>query len=198
MVKSVPEPGGRAPPASARFRLSRAGQPAKFTFRVIPPAQPATAILEASVEVDGARFNTQRIEFRYDHIPPQLLQPVARLKAVSLDLAIRGHNIGYLAGAGDEMAGSLESMGYTVTQLTGADLIPAKLRSLDAVVIGIRAFNTRKDLADHVPALIEYVEGGGNVIAQYNLPTGLSANWLAPLQLHISRDRVTDEEAPVT
>jgi hypothetical protein len=96
------------------------------------------------------------------------------------------------------MAGSLESMGYAVTQLTGADLIPANLRSLDAVVIGIRAFNTRKDLADHVPALFEYVEGGGNVIAQYNVSTGLSANWLAPFQLHISRDRVTDEQAPVT
>jgi len=190
--------GWRISTASERFHLDQAGQRATFTFRVIPPAQPATAILEASVEVDGARFNTQRIEFRYDHIPVQLLQPVARLKAVSLDLAIRGHNIGYLAGAGDEMAGSLESMGYTVTQLTGADLIPAKLHSLDAIVIGIRAFNTRKDLADHVPALFEYVEGGGNVIAQYNVSTGLSANWLAPFQLHISRDRVTDEQAPVT
>ena len=150
------------------------------------------------MEVNGARFNTERIEFRYNHIPVQLLQPVARLKAVSLDLAIRGHNIGYLAGAGDEMAGSLESMGYTVTQLTGADLIPEKLRSLDAIVIGIRAFNTRKDLADHVPALFDYVEAGGNVVAQYNVSTGLSANWLAPFQLHISRDRVTDEQAPVT
>ena len=27
---------------------------------------------------------------------------------------------------------------------------------------------------------------------------GLSANWLAPFHLHISRDRVTDEHAPVT
>ena len=190
--------GWRVSTASERFHLDQAGQRATYTFHVTPPAQPVTATLEGSVEVNGARFNTQRIEFRYNHIPVQLLQPVARLKAVSLGLAIRGHTVGYLAGAGDEMAGSLESMGYTVTQLTGADLIPAKLRSLDAVVIGIRAFNTRKDLADHVPALIEYVEGGGNVIAQYNLPTGLSANWLAPFQLHISRDRVTDEEAPVT
>jgi hypothetical protein len=181
-----------------RFHLDQVGQHATYTFHVTAPAQPVTATLEGSVEVNGARFNTQRIEFRYSHIPPQLLQPVARLKAVSLDLAIRGHAVGYLAGAGDEMAGSLESMGYTVTQLTGVDLIPEKLRSLDAVVIGIRAFNTRKDLEGHLAALSEYVEAGGTVIAQYNLPTGLSADWLAPFQLHISRDRVTDEEAPVT
>jgi hypothetical protein len=190
--------GWRISTASEHFHLDQAGQRATFTFHVTAPTQPATATLEGSVEVDGARFNTERIEFRYNHIPVQLLQPVARLKAVSLDLAIRGHNIGYLAGAGDETAVSLESMGYMVTQLTGADLIPAKLRSLDAIVIGIRAFNIRKDLAGHVPALFEYVEAGGNVVVQYNVAAGLSANWLSPFHLHLSRDRVTDEQAPVT
>ena len=60
------------------------------------------------MEVNGARFNTERVEFRYDHIPVQLLQPAARLKAVSLELAIRGRHVGYLAGAGDDVAGSLE------------------------------------------------------------------------------------------
>ena len=190
--------GWRISTALERFHLDQVGQRATFTFHVTAPTQPAMATFEGSVEVDGARFNTERIEFRYNHIPVQLLQPVALLKAVSLDLAIRGHNIGYLAGAGDETAVSLESMGYTVTQLTGADLIPAKLRSLDAIVIGIRAFNTRKDLAGHIPALFEYVEAGGNVVAQYNVAAGLSANWLPPFHLHLSRDRVTDEQAPVT
>jgi hypothetical protein len=64
--------------------------------------------------------------------------------------------------------------------------------------MGIRAFNTRKDLAGHLPALFDYVEAGGTVIAQYNLSDGLGANWLAPFRLRISRDRVTDEHAPVT
>jgi hypothetical protein len=190
--------GWRITAASQPFHLAGAGERARFTFTVTAPAQLATAILEGSVKVNGVRFNTQRIELRYDHIPFQLLQPVARLKAVSLDLAIRGRHIGYLPGAGDDVAGCLERMGYAVTQLTGADLIPDKLRPLDAVVIGIRAFNTRKDLAGHLPALFEYVEAGGNVIAQYNLSDGLGANWLAPLRLRISRDRVTDEHAPVT
>jgi len=184
--------------ASEPFHLARAGEHARFTFTVTAPAELVTATFEGSVEVNGVRFNTQRIELRYDHIPFQLLQPVARLKAVSLDLAIRGRHIGYLPGAGDDVAECLERMGYAVTQLTGADLIPDKLRPLDAVVIGIRAFNTRKDLAGHLAALFEYVEAGGNVIAQYNLSDGLGANWLAPFRLRISRDRVTDEHAPVT
>ncbi len=190
--------GWRITPASQPFRLAAVGEHVQYTFTVTAPAQLATATLEASVEINGARFNTQRVELRYDHIPFQLLQPAASLKAVSLDLAIRGRRVGYLPGAGDDVAGYLEHMGYAVTQLIGADLIPDKLRPLDAVVIGIRAFNTRKDLAGRLPALFAYVEAGGNVIAQYNTSEGLGANWLAPFHLRISRDRVTDEHAPVT
>ena len=190
--------GWRVTPASQPFRLAGVGEQARFTFIVTAPDKVATARLEASVEINGARFNQQRIELRYDHIPFQLLQPASSQKAVSLELAIRGRHVGYLPGAGDDVAGCLERMGYAVTQLTGADLTPEKLRQLDAVVIGIRAFNTRTDLADHMSALFAYVEAGGNVIAQYNLSTGLGANWLAPFHLRISRDRVTDEDAPVT
>ena len=66
------------------------------------------------------------------------------------------------------------------------------------MVIGIRAFNTRKDLPEHLPALLAYVEAGGTVIAQYNQLDGLKPDFLAPFRLRISRDRVTDEHAPVT
>src|SRR5204863_272074 len=82
------------------------------------------------------------VEIRYDHLPPVLLQPDARVKAVALDLGIAGKKVGYLPGAGDSVADSLKQMGFTVTQLTGADLTPERLRELDAVVIGVRAFYT--------------------------------------------------------
>jgi LmbE family N-acetylglucosaminyl deacetylase len=190
--------GWKITPASRPFRLAAADEHAQYTFTVTAPAQPATATLAARVEINGAQFNAQRVELRYDHIPFQLLQPAARLKAVALDLTIRGRRVGYLPGAGDDVAGYLAHMGYAVTQLTGADLIPDTLRPLDAVVIGIRAFNTRKDLAGRLPALFAYVEAGGNVIAQYNNSEGLGENWLAPFHLRISRNRVTDEHAPVT
>ena len=190
--------GWSVTPASQPFRLGAVGERARLTFTVTAPAQLTTARIEASAEIKGARFDNQRVELRYDHIPFELLQPAASLKAVSLDLAIRGHQVGYLAGAGDEVTQALEQMGYAVTPLTGSDLTTDKLGSLDAVVIGIRAFNTRKDLAERLPALFAYVEGGGTVVAQYNHFDGLGPNWLAPFHLRISRDRVTDEHAPVT
>jgi LmbE family N-acetylglucosaminyl deacetylase len=190
--------GWTVTPTAARFRLGAAGERARVTFSVTAPAELGTVKLEASATINGARFNNQRIEIRYDHIPLQVLQPAATLKAVSLELAIRGRTVGYLPGAGDDVAESLAQMGYAVTPLTGADLTPATLRALDAVVIGIRAFNTRKDLAEHLPALFAYVEAGGNVIAQYNQSDGLGPSWLAPFRLRISRERITDERAPVT
>jgi LmbE family N-acetylglucosaminyl deacetylase len=190
--------GWKAAPASRPFRLAGVGERVRAAFTVAAPAEPATARLGASVEVKGVRYRQQRLELRYDHIPVQLLQPPASLRAVSLDLTIRGRRVGYLPGAGDDVAAGLGFMGYQVIPLTGADLTPETLRTLDAVVIGIRAFNTRGDLAGRLPALFAFVEAGGNVIAQYNHLDGLGAGWLDPFQLRISRDRVTDEQAPVT
>ena len=190
--------GWKATPATQSFHLKATGDKARFAFTVAAPPQPASAGITASARIKGARFSSRRVEIRYNHIPVQLLQPVARLKAVSLDLAIRGHRVGYLPGAGDSVAESLEQMGYTVTPLTGADLTPQRLHGLDAVVIGIRAFNVRSDLAPAMTNLFAYVESGGTVIEQYNRPNGLQTERLAPFDLRLSNERVTDETAPVT
>lgn len=197
-VELDPPAGWKASPATQPFRLATPGETARFTFSVTAPSEVTAARLGASIKVHGARFDNQRIELRYAHIPFQLLQPAAAMKAVSLELAIRGRRVGYLPGAGDEVAAGLEQMGYTVTTLTSATLTPEALKTLDTVVIGIRAFNTRKDLPEHLPALLAYVEGGGTVIAQYNQLDGLRPDFLSPFKLHVSRNRVTDEHAPVT
>jgi LmbE family N-acetylglucosaminyl deacetylase len=190
--------GWTVAPASQRFKLASVGQHARLAFKVTAPAQPTSASFGAQVELQSVRFASQRIEIQYPHIPPILLQPPARQRAISLELAVRGQNVGYVAGAGDSVAEGLEQMGYVVTQLKGADLTPERLAKLDAVVLGIRAFNVRDDLAAQLPALFAFVEAGGNVIAQYNRPNGLKTEKLAPFELRLSNDRVTDENAAVT
>ncbi len=190
--------GWHVSPARQSFRLVKVNEKAKFAFAVTAPPQSTVATLSARVEVKGARYDTGRVEIRYAHLPLLLLQPKARLRAVSLELAIRGHEVGYLPGAGDSVAESLEQMGYKVTRLTGLDLTPERLHGLDAVVIGIRALNTRTDLAPQMPALFRYVEGGGNVIVQYNRPEGIKVSRIAPYDLRLSQERVCEELAPVT
>ena len=189
-------------PASQPFKMANAGDKMKLVFNVTAPAQPASGSFLAVAEIGGQKFSNGRYEIRYDHIPVQLLQSAARLKVVAFDYAIRGKAVGYLPGAGDDTAEDLAQLGYTVTTLTGADLTPEKLRGLDAVVIGVRAFNERTDFAANFPALLAWVEQGGTVIAQYNRPNGLRTQQLGPYPLSIQGQapplRVTDENAPVT
>jgi LmbE family N-acetylglucosaminyl deacetylase len=189
-------------PATQNFQLTNLGDKARLAFQVNAPAEPASGYLAAVATVAGRSYSNQRVELRYEHLPVQLLQPPARAHLVSFPLALRSRHVGYLPGAGDSVAENLEQMGCTVRRLTGADLTPEKLAGLDAVVLGVRAFNERADLKDNFPGLLAWVETGGTVIAQYNRPNGLAAPVLGPYPLSIQGPapqlRVTDETAPVT
>ncbi|HXR48069.1 MAG TPA: PIG-L family deacetylase [Candidatus Limnocylindrales bacterium] len=191
--------GWKVSPVAQSFHLKAAGDKAQFTFKVTAPAKPTTANITAEAEVGGKTFDNERVVINYPHIPLLLLQPPARLKAVCLNLAIRGHNVGYLPGAGDDVAQCLADMGYKVTTLTGDDLTTNRLKEFDAVVIGVRAFNVRTDLVSHLPALFAYAKAGGNVIEQYNRPgRDLQTDQFTPYHLQLSNDRVTDETAAMT
>lgn len=190
--------GWSVTPAAQPFAFAHPGDKARLVFTLTAPPRPDTAYFVAAADIGGRTYRNGRKDIRYDHIPAQLLQPLARLRAVSLELAVRSRRVGYLAGAGDEVAESIARMGCAVTQLTGADLTAERLRDFDAIVIGVRAYNTRTDLVPRLPALFAYVEGGGTVIALYNRPNGLQSVALAPYPLRLSELRVTDENAAMT
>ena len=194
--------GWKASTGPQDFRLPAAGDKARFTFAITAPAAGGSGRLTAIAQVNDHPYSTRRIELNYSHLPPQLLQPPARARLASFALATKGLTVGYLPGAGDSVAECIEQMGYVVRMLSGADLTPDKLKGLDAVVIGVRAFNERADLKDAFPGLLAWVEQGGTVIAQYNRPNGLRAEILGPYPLSIQGPapdlRVTDETAPIS
>jgi len=191
--------GWKATPAKREFSFASPGQREEFSFTVTAPPQVATAQITARAKIGDNIYDNQRIEISYSHIPLQLLQPPARVKAVSLDLAIRGKKVGYLPGAGDSVADAIKEMGYDVTLLASDDLTTNRLKDFDAVVVGVRAFNVRTDLVTHLPALFDFVSNGGNLIEQYDRPgNDLKTDRFAPYSLRLSGERVTDETAPVT
>jgi LmbE family N-acetylglucosaminyl deacetylase len=191
--------GWKIAPEKQPFNLTAVGQVKKISFKVAASAQAKPAQITARAKIGDKIYDNDRIEISYPHIPAQLLQPPARIKAVTLDLAIRGKKVGYVPGAGDSVAEAIQQLGYEVTTLAGDDLTTNRLKDFDAVVIGVRAFNVRTDLVSQLPALFAYVESGGNVIEQYNRPgNDLKTDQLAPFSLRLSGDRVTDETAPVT
>jgi LmbE family N-acetylglucosaminyl deacetylase len=185
-------------PASQKFNLAKAGDKAQLTFTVTAPAESTTAKIGATAEIGGGRYHTDREAINYAHIPLQLLQPPATVKCVSLDLAIHGSKIGYLPGAGDSVDDCLRQMGCTVTELTTNDLTPERLGQFDAIVTGVRLFDTHRGIASKMTNLFSYVENGGTVVMQYNRVDGLQST---PLTLKVSQGnsgRVTDPRATMT
>jgi hypothetical protein len=193
----VPE-GWSVVPATRPFLLGASGQSANFTFSVTAPPRAARGAITAFAETGGRRFDNQRIEVNYPHIQLQLLQPRARMTAASFELNVRGRRVGYVPGAGDLTMASLRQMGYDAVQLDSGDFYAAKLDSLDAVVVGIRAYNVNSAFPAANEALFSFVERGGTLITQYNVASGLRTNQLAPFQLGLSSGRVTNENAAVT
>jgi hypothetical protein len=178
--------------------LAAIGERTLLRFKVTAPAHPNVGRLTASVRIGEKVYAHQRVEVRYRHIPLQLLHPAARLRAVSLEITKQGQRVGYVPGAGDTVAESLRQIGYDVTILEPAKITPEVLRGFDAVVVGVRALNTRADLSTHVQELFDYVANGGTLVMQYNNPNGLKVDRVAPYSLKISPGRVTDENAVMT
>jgi hypothetical protein len=197
-LKLEAPPDWKVSPAKQSFHLKTIGERAQFTFTITAPPKSDTAKIVADAEIGRAQYRTGRIEINYSHIPPILLQPVASLKTISLELKTLGHTVGYLPGAGDSVAQNLKQMGYAVRMLDNTNIRQEDLQGLDAVVIGVRAFNVRNDIGSDLPVLFRYLENGGTIVAQYNRPDALKANELAPFALHLSADRVTDENAAPT
>ncbi|MDB6093813.1 MAG: mca [Verrucomicrobia bacterium] len=197
----VPD-GWKAVPAEQSFHLAQPGDKARFEFQVSAPATASAGSLKAVATIEGKEYSNQREEVRYAHLPLQLLQPAAQIRAVCFDFNLAGQRIGYLPGAGDAVAECLEQMGYAVTMLREEDLTAEKLKTFDAVVLGVRSFNEHPNLSANLAGLMTYVEQGGTVVVQYNRPDRLKDKILGPYPFSIQGPapdlRVTDENSPFT
>jgi LmbE family N-acetylglucosaminyl deacetylase len=142
-------------------------------------------------------FALQKIA--YDHIPAIYYNYTDRTRIIKMDLHIAGSRVGYIAGAGDKVPEALEQMGYTLVMLGEKDVTPQNLKTLDAVVTGVRAYNTNAWLGSVYDVLMNYVNDGGVLLLQYNTNNGLGPLQakMSPYPFTVSRNRITDETAAV-
>ena len=197
--------GWTVEPASAPFALGAVGSEAALSFRVRLNAgagtSPAPALLRVVAEIAGARLSRGVVRIEHPHIPIQTYLVASDVRLVPVDLAIAGKRIGYIPGPGDEVPASLRQVGYEVTILNDEALAagaPALAR-FDAVVVGVRAFNTNERLRAAHAALMAYVNDGGTLVVQYNTNNRLAPLTvpLGPWPFDIGQKRVTDETAAV-
>ncbi|WP_323787855.1 PIG-L family deacetylase [Psychroserpens sp.] len=185
-------------PEKQKVNIANRGQEQRLTFTVIPPKEQSEGLLTPMVHIGEQIYTRELIEIDYDHIPFQTVLLPSESKIVRLDIQKRGENIGYIEGAGDVVPESLRQIGYNVTTIKPEDISAENLNRFDAVVIGIRAYNTVEELKFKQQILFDYVAQGGNMIVQYNTSHRVKVDAIAPYDLKLSRDRVTDENAEVT
>jgi hypothetical protein len=98
----------------------------------------------------------------YPHIGTHYRYMEATSTLAVLDLNKKRIKVGYIEGAGDIMDETLENLGYEVLRIT--EDTPDLWNEVDAVLVGIRAFNTEKWLMASGARIKTFVEGGGNFV----------------------------------
>ncbi len=184
-------------PKKQSIDIAKRGETKELVFTIIPPKDQSEGIITPMVHVDSKVYSNELVVIDYDHIPEQRVLLPSETKIVRLDIKKKGENIGYIEGAGDVVPESLKQIGYNVTIINPSTINTERLSQFDAIVVGIRAYNTIDDLKYKQDVLMDYVKNGGTMIVQYNTSRELLTENLAPYRMTLSRDRVTDENSEV-
>jgi len=101
-------------------------------------------------------------------------------------------------GAGDDIPTVLKQLGMDVTLIPAEKLTSEDLSRYGTIVLGIRAYDTQKELVANNKRLLDFVSAGGTLIVQYNTGVGdFNKGGFTPFPAQLSRARVSVEEAPV-
>ncbi|MGA2537614.1 MAG: PIG-L family deacetylase [Terracidiphilus sp.] len=188
--------GWTARPASAPFHLADAGDSEPLLFSVTPSgSQAGMSTIQAVAHAAGHTYQTGWQSVGYSGLRPYNLYRAAQLHTRKVDVKLAtGLRVGYVMGTGDEVPDAIEALGVAPHLLTAGEVTSGDLSAYTTIVIGIRAYSARPELAVAQGRLNEFVRRGGTLIVLYQ-----SADFPAPSPLRLGRfaERVVDEAAPV-
>ncbi len=194
----LPE-GWKSEPASAEFATAADGQDQSATFQVTPAnlrQQPYK--ITAIAEYDGKQYQEGYEVTGYTGLRPYFLYRPATHKTSGVDVTVAPNlKVGYVMGSGDDVPASLEHLGIKATFLAPADLAGGDLAKYDVILLGVRTYAARPDLATYNNRLLDYVKNGGVVIVQYNTPEFDHNYGPYPYEMGRSPEEVTDEASKV-
>ncbi len=189
--------GWTASPKEIDFEFTDKNQEKQYDFWVTAPKNASETNILAKARTPNGEITSSVKNIKYDHIPELNVFPVSKSIAQKINIRKSGNKIAYVAGAGDEVPDALRQIGYEVTMLD-QNSITGNLSVFDAIIIGVRAYNTENWLPAMQNTLFEYVKNGGNMIVQYQTQAfygTVKTKELGPYPLNIGRGRVTDEDA---
>ncbi len=186
--------------STQKVRVNSKGQSLSFDFNGNAIKKSSNVLFGVTDTLGNNLIKSDKHEIKYDHIPTINYFHDADVALKVVNVETYGKRIGYIVGAGDRVPEALEQMGFEVNRLNQKEIAKNPLDKFDAIIVGVRAYNTLDWLPNYYDKLMKYVENGGNLIVQYNTNNFISnvRSKIGPYDFTISRNRVTDENAAVT
>lgn len=192
--------GWRSEPAQSAVNFTHRGEKQEIEFKVFPAGlQQGRATIRAVLESEGQKYSEgYTLVTREDLGSIYYYQP-ARQRVSIVDVQVpHDLKIGYIMGAGDDIPTILKQVGMDVTLIPAEHLATEDLNRFGTIVLGIRAYDTQKDVAANNRKLLDFVQSGGTLVVQYETsPADFNKGHFTPYSADLSRVRVSVEEVPV-
>lgn len=132
-------------------------------------------------------------------LPTQLWEEPAQCVVHAFDINVPEKlRVGYITAENEPIPQALERLGIQVEMLDAAAVAFGDLSKYDAIVVGVRAYELRSDLAAANQRLLRYAAQGGTLVVQYERGVVWDRLKPAPYPATIGDGpRITDENSPV-
>jgi hypothetical protein len=190
----------RSEPAEQPVDLAHRAETKEFAFKVFPAGlQEGRANIRAVLGSEGEKYSEGYTLVTREDLGSFYYYQPAQQRVSIIDVQVpHDLKIGYIMGAGDNIPTVLKQVGLDVTLITPEKLATEDLGQYGTIALGIRAYDTQKDVVANNRKLLDFVASGGTLVVQYNTGVGdFNAGHLTPYPAQLSRSRVSVEEAPV-
>jgi LmbE family N-acetylglucosaminyl deacetylase len=192
--------GWRSEPAEFSLQLKKRGDKQDFQFKVFTTGlQEGRTTVRAVLESEGEKYTEGYTLVTREDLGSFYYYQPARQRVSIVDVQVpHDLKVGYIMGAGDDIPTVLKQVGMDVTVIPAEKLATEDLSQYGSIVLGIRAYDTQKDVAENNKKLLDFVSSGGTLVVQYNAGVAdFNAGKFTPYPAELSRARVSVEEAPV-
>jgi LmbE family N-acetylglucosaminyl deacetylase len=192
--------GWRSEPSTLRLSVSRRGEKRESDF-TISPANLQQGRAEIRAALDSGRISYTEgytLVTREDLGSFYYFQPAVQHVSIVDSKVPKDLKVGYIMGAGDDIPAVLQQIGMNVTLIPAEKLATENLSQYETIVLGVRAYDTHKELVANNKKLLDFVSNSGTLIVQNNNSVGdFNDGHFTPYDAELSRARVSVEEAPV-
>jgi LmbE family N-acetylglucosaminyl deacetylase len=192
--------GWKVLPREQDVSLAHRGDQKTFEFNLTPPALQQDRVVLRAILKSGDKFFSESYTLvtREDLGSFYYFEPAVQHISI-VDVKVpKDLKVGYIMGAGDDIATVLQQIGMNVTLIPADKLATENFSQYGTIVLGVRAYDTQKELAANNQKLLDFVSSGGTLIVQNNNSiSDFNSGHFTPYPAELSRARVSVENAPV-